>query len=128
MVNDNLQLYYKLYDLSRQQNEAIQDDDVDEVLSILQAKKEILGELEDVELEEEIRSHSNPQETLHEMRQLLEKLSEMEDENVELMEKHMASLAEEIKSLAESRKTMESYSQSQAGQKQSEGKVLDERG
>jgi len=128
MVNDNLQLYYKLYDLSRQQNEAIQEEDVDEVLSILQAKKEILGELEDVELEEEIRSHSNPQETLHEMRQLLEKLSEMEDENVDLMEKHMASLAREIKSLAESRRKMESYSQSQAGQKQSGGKVLDERG
>ena len=40
----------------------------------------------------------------------------------------MASLAEEIKSLANGRKTMEGYSQSQSNQKQSEGKVIDERG
>lgn len=128
MVKDNLQLYYKLYDLSRQQNEAIQEEDVDEVLSILQDKKEIIEKLEDVNIEEEIRNHPQPEETLYEMRELMDKLSDMEDENVELMEKHMASLAEEIKSLANGRKTMEGYSQSQSNQKQSEGKVIDEKG
>ena len=128
MADDKLQLYYKLYDLSRQQNEAIKEEDVDEVLSILQDKKEIIDELDDVNLEEEIRSHPNPQDTLYEMRDLMERLTEMEDENVELMEKHMSSLAQEIKSLANGRKTMEGYSQSQTTQKQSEGKVIDEKG
>ncbi|SDL68092.1 flagellar protein FliT [Halarsenatibacter silvermanii] len=128
MVNDNLRLYYQLYDLSRQQNEAIQEKDVDEVLSILQDKKEIIEELEGINVEEEIRAHQNPEETLSELQELMEKLNKLEEENVDLMEEHMTSLAQEIKSLADGRKTMEGYSQSQSSQKKSEGKVIDEKG
>ena len=128
MVNDNLRLYYQLYDLSRQQNEAIQDEDVDEVIAILQDKKEIIEKLEGINVEEEIRAHPNPEKTLNELQELMEKLNKLEEENVELMEEHMASIAQEIKSLANGRKTMEGYSQSQSSQKQSEGKVIDEKG
>ncbi len=128
MEEDKLKLYYKLYDLSRQQNEAIKDEDVDKVLNLLEEKSAILEKLDGVDLKEEIRNHRNPEETLKEMQNLMEKLAELEDENVKLMEKNLKSLTKEIKSLSDGRRKVAGYSKAQANQNPSEGKVIDEKG
>ncbi len=46
MAEDKLQLYYKLYDLSRQQREEILTGTIDNVLDIIRHKSELVLELE----------------------------------------------------------------------------------
>ncbi|MGM0420945.1 MAG: hypothetical protein ACQEQG_08085 [Bacillota bacterium] len=99
MKNDKLQLYYKLYDLSRRQKEEILHGSIDNVLQIIQEKSEILSKLEDVDLAAEIRSHHDPQGTLIEMQTLLEGLTELEEENAELLREMAPDLNQKVQNL-----------------------------
>lgn len=85
MSEDKLQLYYKLYDLSRRQREEILTGTIDKVLEIIRQKSELVLELEEIDLETEIRSHKDPRGTLIEMQNLLKRLTELEQENTELL-------------------------------------------
>ncbi len=99
MAEDKLQLYYKLYDLSRQQREEILTGTIDNVLDIIRHKSELVLELENVDLEKEIRSHKDPQGTLIEMQNLLKRLTELEHENTELLKDMAPDLENKVKKI-----------------------------
>ena len=99
MAKDKLQLYYKLYDLSRQQREEILTGTIDNVLDIIRQKSELVLELEEVDIEEEIRSHKDPQGTLIEMQNLLKRLTELEHENTELLKDMAPDLENKVKKI-----------------------------
>lgn len=99
MSEDKLQLYYKLYDLSRRQREEILTGTIDNVLDIIRQKSELVLELENVDIEEEIRSHKDPQGTLIEMQNLLKRLTELEQENTELLRDMAPDLKNKVKKI-----------------------------
>ncbi|MFW5790256.1 MAG: hypothetical protein ACOCWE_03270 [Bacillota bacterium] len=99
MSEDKLQLYYKLYDLSRQQREEVLTGTIDKVLDIIRQKSELVLKLEDVDLEAEIRSHNDPQGTLIEMQNLLKRLTELEQENSELLRDMAPDLENKVKKI-----------------------------
>ena len=99
MAEDKLQLYYKLYDLSRRQREEILTGTIDNVLDIIRQKSELVLELESVDLEKEIRSHKDPQGTLIEMQNLLKRLTELEHENTELLKDMAPDLENKVKKI-----------------------------
>ncbi len=99
MAKDKLQLYYKLYDLSRQQREEILTGTIDKVLEIIREKSELVLELEEVDLEAEIRAHKDPQGTLIEMQNLLKRLTELEQENTELLRDMAPDLENKVKKI-----------------------------
>ncbi len=87
MVLDNLQLYYKLYDLSRQQCEEIEAGNIDAVLEIIDKKQTIFDQIEDVSIGEEIKNHRSPREIAGEIRELLKELEKLERENARKLKK-----------------------------------------
>lgn len=99
MSEDKLQLYYKLYDLSRRQREEILTGTIDNVLDIIRQKSELVLELENVDIEEEIRSHKDPQGTLIEMQNLLKRLTELEQQNTELLRDMAPDLENKVKKI-----------------------------
>lgn len=99
MAKDKLQLYYKLYELSRQQREEILTGTIDKVLEIIREKSELVFELEKVDLEAEIKSHQDPQGTLIEMQNLLKRLTELEQENTELLQDMAPDLKNKVKKI-----------------------------
>ena len=126
MAEDKLQLYYKLYDLSRRQREEILTGTIDNVLDIIKKKSEIVLKLEEVDLEEEIRSHKDPQGTLIEMQNLLKRLTELEQENAELLRDMAPDLENKVKKIKqEYNKAGEAYKNNDADR--SGGNNIDER-
>jgi len=126
MAEDKLQLYYKLYDLSRRQREEILTGTIDNVLDIIKKKSEIVLKLEEVDLEEEIRSHKDPQGTLIEMQNLLKRLTELEQENAELLRDMAPDLENKVKKIKqEYNKAGEAYRNNDADR--SGGNNIDER-
>ncbi len=99
MSEDKLQLYYKLYDLSRRQREEILTGTIDNVLDIIRQKSDLVLELENVDIEEEIRSHKDPQGTLIEMQNLLKRLTELEQQNTELLRDMAPDLENKVKKI-----------------------------
>ena len=99
MSEDKLQLYYKLYDLSRRQREEILTGTIDNVLDIIRQKSELVLELENVDIEEEIRLHKDPQGTLIEMQNLLKRLTELEQQNTELLRDMAPDLENKVKKI-----------------------------
>ncbi|MGM0414541.1 MAG: hypothetical protein ACQEQP_05115 [Bacillota bacterium] len=96
MSEDKLQLYYKLYDLSRRQREEILTGTIDKVLEIIRQKSELVLELEEIDLESEIRAHKDPRGTLIEMQNLLKRLTELEQENTELLKDMAPDLEQKV--------------------------------
>ena len=126
MAEDKLQFYYKLYDLSRRQREEILTGTIDNVLDIIKKKSEIVLKLEEVDLEEEIRSHKDPQGTLIEMQNLLKRLTELEQENAELLRDMAPDLENKVKKIKqEYNKAGEAYRNNDADR--SGGNNIDER-
>ena len=85
-MGDKLQLYYKFYNLSRQQLEEMKAGNFDEAVRLIHRKNLILQKIADVNVEEEIKKHPDSRHIARELRDLMIRLGELEDKNIEKLQ------------------------------------------
>ncbi len=73
--------YQKLYKLSQEQKKAIENSDYDQLLKILNQKQNLIKEIEKINLEEYLNEQENHQDSLDQLKSLMQKMKELEDEN-----------------------------------------------
>ncbi|NLM96687.1 MAG: hypothetical protein GX175_03575 [Halanaerobiaceae bacterium] len=88
--------YRKLYDLSLQQKDLIENNDFDQLLNLLARKQEIMEEIDKVDLKEYLQSQREPERALGLLKELVEKLTGIEEENSRLLREKQKKLGDEV--------------------------------
>ncbi|MFP4017584.1 MAG: hypothetical protein ACLFUI_11190 [Halanaerobiales bacterium] len=120
---DLVSAYEKLYELTTEQAETIEEKNLDKLKNILDKKRELLEKIEDIDLKKYLLKQENPEDTLDRMKRVLRRTKELETENEENLRNKKEDLAEEMLEFNQKQKSRDGY---QPGNK-FEAKFIDKR-
>lgn len=103
------QLYQKLYQLSKEQTEAIKEDDYDQLNKLIKEKQEIIEKIDKIHHKEYINQQEKPEQFFESLKKLLEKTEELERKNQELIVKAKGKLVETMLDFNKKQKSRQGY-------------------
>ena len=101
--------YQKLYKLSQEQKKIIENSDYNQLLKILDQKQELIKEIEKINLEDYLKEQEVPQNSLDQLKNLMQNMKELEDENEKKLRGKKELLGEKMKDINLRRRGRKGY-------------------
>ncbi|MDZ7672950.1 MAG: hypothetical protein U5K53_09000 [Halanaerobiales bacterium] len=102
--------YKKYYELTKKQNELIENKDIEKLNKVITDKQEVIESIEKApDIEEYLKNINNSKEKYEKIEKLIEKIVELEDKNTKNMQNKKQDIINDLISLNEKTKTRKGY-------------------
>ena len=102
--------YKKYYDLTKKQNELINNTDIKELNKVIAKKQKVIESIEKApDIEEYLKNIDNPKENYEKIEKLIEKIVDLEERNTKEMQSKKKDIINNLTSLDEKTKTRKGY-------------------
>jgi uncharacterized protein (DUF3084 family) len=91
--------YQELYNLTQEQKKTIEAGDFDQLLKILEQKRELINEIDKMDLKEYLQTQDNPEKVFNQLRDLMKKIKNLEAENEKELKEKQDRLSKKMKDL-----------------------------
>lgn len=108
-MEDLEELYQEILSLTKKQREKIVDEDYGNLLEVLDNKDKIIDKIDKINLEKYIKKQKEPQKVYKNIKQYMEKIKELEDENMEIMQKEHSEMRVKLKDINMKEKSRKGY-------------------
>jgi len=109
-----LELYQKLYKLTKEQKSCIEKSDFDQLIKVLEKKDEIINKIDEIEIKEYLKSQDNPKKAHENLKEIMENIKDLEEENEKKLRAKKENLSKEMKSFNKKQKSRDGYTKGNA--------------
>ncbi len=116
--------YQNYYNITKKQKENIKNNEIDDLPDLIKKKHEIIKQIEEeTDLEDYLNNQDNPKEAFIKLKELMEKINVLEQENTEQVEGQQNELLEKMTDLTQKAKSRQGY----LAQNKYEAKFIDKK-
>src|SRR6056297_99066 len=116
--------YQNYYNITKKQKENIKNNEIDDLPDLIKKKHEIIKQIEEeTDLEDYLNNQDNPKEAFIKLKELMEKINILEQENTEQVETQQNELLEKMTDLTQKAKSRQGY----LAQNKYEAKFIDKK-
>jgi len=116
--------YQNYYNITKKQKENIKNNEIDDLPDLIKKKHEIIKQIEEeTDLEDYLNNQDNPKEAFIKLKELMEKINVLEQENTEQVEVQQNELLEKMTDLTQKAKSRQGY----LAQNKYEAKFIDKK-
>lgn len=120
---DLYQLYQNLFLLTKKQQEAIKDRNMDKLFELINKKQKTMDKIDEINFEDFLKKQSNPKDVFKKMEEIMQKTDQLAQKNEELLKQNKLELFKKIMDLGDKQKSKEGYNP----KKEFEAKFIDEK-
>jgi len=102
--------YKKYYDLTKKQNELINNNNIEELNNVIAKKQKVIKSIKKApDIEEYLKNIDNPEDKYKKIEKLIEKIVDLEEKNTKNMQNKKQDIINNLTSLDEKTKTRKGY-------------------
>jgi hypothetical protein len=118
------EFYQNLLSLTQKQKEAIIEEDFERLLKILEKKQQVIDKIDEIDVNEYLSKHINPEDALKNLKELMIKTKKLEEDNVKELKEKYKNIGGQLKDINLKAKTRHGYQVN----KRYEAKFIDKKG